>query len=185
MFPVLMRPAGRNAESIINYIKMKRFKQAQAEILHSLLKQVKRQIKNVNSGGCGIFAFYLSGFLAQKGYPCQIICLDMQLNRYHSEYESNRLAIANRDQKSSFVYDHFGIKLGDFFIDANFLIKTKDLPSAYNYFKPLGTMSRNDLKFLISFEDKWHQSYDRSQNQLMKRLLYAVVSKFSHKIKSL
>lgn len=163
---------------------MKRLTRRQAENLNASLKAVKQRIDNINSGGCGVFAYYLSEFFSKKGYNSQIICLDMEFDRHHAEYHSNMRAIANRDKTSSFVYDHFGLQVGDYFIDANIMVKSRDLPPIYGHFKRLGTMSRNDLKFLISLDDKWHHLYDRSQNQLLKRMLYGIVSKFSHDAKT-
>ncbi|MGM1428296.1 hypothetical protein ACS126_03505 [Sphingobacterium lactis] len=163
---------------------MKRFTRQKAETLHALVKTVKQRIENINTGGCGVLAYYLSEFLAMKGYPSQIICLDGEFDRYDTEHQSNMRAIADRDKKSSFVYDHFGLKVGDYFIDANILTRSADIPNIYGHLKPLGTMSRSDLKFLISLDDKWNHRYDRSQNDHMKKLLYGIVCRFSREVKT-
>ncbi|WP_286850632.1 MULTISPECIES: hypothetical protein [Sphingobacterium] len=158
---------------------MKRFTRRKAVALHTLLKTVKQRIENINSGGCGVFAYYLSEFLSTKGYSSRIICLDMEFDRHDAKHHSNMQAIANRDKKSSFAYDHFGLRVGNYYIDSENLVRSEELPVIYRHYKPLGTISRSDLNFLNSLDDKWNHRYDRSQNELMKRLLYAVVGKFS------
>lgn len=156
---------------------MKRFTKPKVEVLHSLLKTVCKKIEYINYGGCGIFAYYLSGLLAENGYRSEIICLDRPCSESARKHRSNLCSIAKRDKTASFIYTHLCLKIGNYFIDCEAYEKIRKENVFNEGYRALGKISRNDLKFLISLEDRWNRPYDRSQNSRLKRLLRSVVNK--------
>lgn len=156
---------------------MKRFTKERAELLHKLLIKIDEKIEDINSGGCGIFAYYLSGLLAEKGYRTEIICLDRQYSECARNHRRNLRSIAIRDKKSSFIYTHICLKVGNYLIDCEALEEIRKKHVFSFGFQVLGKISRNDLKFLNSLKDQWNIYYDRSQNQRLSRLLRCAVSK--------
>lgn len=156
---------------------MKRFTKDRAELLHKLLIKVNKEIEDINSGGCGLFAYYLSGLLAEKGYRSEIICLDRQYSECARNHRSNLRSIARRDKNSTFIYTHICVKIGNYLIDSDTLEESRKKHVFSFGDQVLGKISRNDLKFLNSLKDQWNIFYDRSQNRRLSRLLRSAVNK--------
>jgi len=119
-----------------------------------------QSIENINSGGCGIFAYLLSE----------------QLSKYNVEFqycymERSKSDIINALEHNWVPY-HIVIKIKNKYIDSKYILNRKSIMSKNVNINSMRIVNIDDkyLKNLIDTED-WNDMYDRRNNRKIKRII--------------
>ncbi|TDQ73839.1 hypothetical protein [Sphingobacterium yanglingense] len=140
--------------------------------LHLRLLDRISEIEFLNNGGCGFFVYYLQKILQSKGYRSDIICLydkdDIVITK--GKHLDNIENIRRRKRKDIFAYSHFCLKIGRYHFDSSGM-ELSHINPVFNMYKVIGSISLNDLKYILKLREKWVSIYDRGQNKRMKRII--------------
>jgi hypothetical protein len=142
------------------------------DLIKNLAQEIKRgcePIPNmINSGGCGLFAYYASVYLTRIGIPHKIVacysmwndCKDWEerIKGFHDHIVNNK----NRPETwYALSCSHVMIQIGNWYLDCDGLW-TKDLNGKVkDSFTPKGEYDLATLKWSLRTSSGWNSMFDR------------------------
>lgn len=123
------------------------------------LKKINK-IPFVNTGGCGVVAYYIYQYLRRNGYKSRII-------GYDREYQENKRNIMLNSKDCSFA--HVVVYCGIWKIDSKGIDKYK-INKNYSSRGSIVVPAKN-LRLFNSNRDNWNSTFDRKHVSLIKQIL--------------
>ncbi len=138
----------------------------------------KSRISNINSGGCGIFALYVSLHMKALNLPYEIIALSTDTdpetwNKSKEEFV-NKVVNNNNSKKANYhglSCSHVAVLFDDKnLFDSNKLLtiseneKSVFCANSWTNYLIVGSYEIEVLKAAVKPQDGWNESYDRRQN---------------------
>ena len=160
--------------------------------ISDMLFPINRKIKNINNGGCGIFAVALHKELLRHGITSRIVAFEDEavFHWTRKEYRNSvipklrRARLAKR-QPDRGAHAHYMVKIGKYAIDSrgcfeiqsNAIGKYITYPPAWCTLDALGTIGVEDMEYLTRFKWAWNDAFRRTSKGSIKKLIQQQLSK--------
>lgn len=148
---------------------------------HETVKdQIIEQVRYLNCGGCGFYAYFMSKKLTMLGFKPEILVLDRYSESIDSRYyllnqiKNNQKLDVPRNALSA---SHFVVKCENYVFDSDEIIDLEDKPLKQGEFifgcLYIGNYTIEDMAIAL-YRDKagWNDWYDRLENN---GLLYGII----------
>ena len=143
-----------------------------ATLLSDIQKEIEEKIPNINRGGCGFFALYLSEQLLKNKIPHELIMASYYFDNVINELDSNRkiincCEIFNKRTKVKLPFDHVFVKIQQYYIDGvdiNNRFPKEEID--YN----CGIISYKDLELHIKY-GRWSSQFNKRLKPKLKRII--------------
>lgn len=156
--------------------------------LHNRIRKIQKELRNnislINSGGCGIFAYYLGVRLEELGIKYEIVVNDTyrSLEEWKDEVEEFRLVVFNSDipyfpntklinpkktnqnNYKGLTCHHIMIKIEDHYLDAEIIRKSWYADEGKRY-------KLDELKLAVATPINWNPAFDREQMPLVYKII--------------
>ena len=156
-----------------------------------MLLPITHKVPYINNGGCGIFASYLYKELVKYGFKPKILTLTSygvdkdEIRDYKNSYLPNlRYSRKNNRSPNNGAKSHYMVKLGNFALDCSGSFafqKQKDhtvkIEKREYIYGILGTISIEDLDYLIKMEWAWNYCFERKHSPKIQRLIKKQLAK--------
>lgn len=149
-----------------------------------MLRPINRKIKNINKGGCGIFAVALCKELLKRGYNAKILSLQSESISIYTkkDYQYSFLAKLRNDHKAkkeprNGAKGHYMVQIGSYAIDSRgaFKIQKRSFNKYICYdihiVNILGTIPLADLQYLNKFAWAWNDTFRRTSKGSIEKLI--------------
>ena len=149
---------------------MKQFDFKQINQLHAKLKN----IKYINSGGCGHFAFYLTKKLRQLRIKHEIIIFDSDISinkkkkiikKYKEKVYSECIC------EAELATNHVTIKIDNYYIDGQYIFKNSE-KHWFNY--NFGKITLPDLETMLE-GGMWNYLYNIDDNPKIEKIIKKII----------
>jgi hypothetical protein len=142
-----------------------------AKHIHKLLLPINKKVKDINWGGCGIFAKAFANMMIELGFKPTIMGVYCN-NRPEMTHRSNLKNIRQNRTKAYSeeveIYDHYVVQIGKFYFDSEFyniccdgVIEGIEEGKNIDYY-PIGKMDVDDLSYLINNNtSSWNCRYKK------------------------
>ena len=142
-----------------------------------MLFPINRKIKNINRGGCGVFAAALCSELLKRGYNVKIVALSpwsigtyqkRQHKHFNCSLTHSRL---NGKEPTMAAHSHYMVKLGKYLIDSRGAFELiKDSTNGSKFveygedfctYYVIGGVSLPNMQYLNQDSGSWNNSFNR------------------------
>lgn len=131
---------------------------------------IKNDIEDVNSGGCGFFAFFVANELDKCNIPYKIKVVDDIIGGTDIEQKvaniNNFVCNKEKPQSDLINFEHCYIQIEDYKFDAE--ISGEALNDKDYHYK--GVYTKHDLKIALRYGD-WSKVYYKKQNRLLRSVI--------------
>lgn len=128
-----------------------------------LTLDINKNVKFINSGGCGRFALYLIEELEKLNIPCTAILFD--------ENVSSKLFFVNFNafirNYEDLAFCHVMVKVDDYYIDGEVILNK--VPERWRKYKQTKCTKKQLIK--IVKKGNWNNEYNTEQNSLVQKLI--------------
>lgn len=143
--------------------------------LNEELKAIDDAIPNINNGGCGIFAYYLSDFLDRIGIKNSIV---VEPGFWNPSWITNsNLEELKRDNGKIYLLEDIHFAHLQVITEDNHYIDSTGVMNFPYYEGETTTVDKNVLTLMLAWA-VWNPAYSRTNNSEMKRMFTAMESKW-------
>lgn len=159
--------------------------------LRNLTRVVNMNVRDVSSGGCGVYAACVGSELERLGVNVDIVIVDEDVD---DKTASVSIAAARAKIKTArkkvnvFTWNLYGIEFGHvvvefeyrgkrYWCDSNKVVPAGDADPTFGWRPYRGRMTVKEIKKIARTADGWNRTYDRSNNDTLRKI---VKHQFSH-----
>lgn len=156
-----------------------------------MLTPITLKVSYINCGGCGIFASFLYKELIKFGFKPKILVfktwsvdrddIKEYKNSYLPDIQNSR---KNNSNPKNGAKSHYMVKLGNFALDCSGdfpFVRQKDKSIHIEKYECtyalLGTMSIEDLDYLIGIKWAWNPEFNRRHSKRIEKLIKKQLAK--------
>lgn len=141
-------------------------------IIEKLIKLSENvnKIKNINRGGCCIFASVVSRQLEILNIPHKIIIVNNL-----GEFLNTKRKTHNLDNWSSSIFQHVLVEFDKVYYDYNGFYDI-DVYHTYQRVSNSGTLTLKEAEYFSTKEHIWNKDFDRNQIPYMKKIIQDILN---------
>lgn len=154
--------------------------------ISDMLFPINRKIKNINKGGCGIFAVALHKELSKYDIESKILCFEDEavFSWTRKEYSSSvipklRRARLNEKEPQRGAHAHYMVKIENYAIDSRGCFKIQrnaigryiDYSPCWCVLDVLGTIAVENIEYLTKFKWAWKNEFRRTSKRSIEKLI--------------